>query len=90
MLFANVCVGFIRFCYGVCGDRCILGSLGAPRVSVYKEGAGLASVSPSCPQSLAYAGVPIAGHAVIVGRIAMEESVVTTSIVLTIGCCHIC
>ena len=44
VLFANVCAGFIRFCYGVCGDRCVMRSLGAPRVSVFMEGTGLASV----------------------------------------------
>ena len=35
MLFANVCAGFIRYCYGVGGERRLLGILGAPGGSVH-------------------------------------------------------
>ena len=53
MLFANVCAGFIRLCYGVGGRRRCLGTLGSiggsPQLGVLAL--------------LGYAGVPFAGHA---------------------------
>ena len=35
MLFANVCAGFIRLCYGVSGERCCLETLGDPSGSAH-------------------------------------------------------
>ena len=42
VLIANACAGFFRFCYGVCWEWCILGFLGAFRVSVHMGGTGFA------------------------------------------------
>ena len=58
MLFAIVCAGFIRLCYGVGGERRCLGTLGAPGGSGHLRSISL---------YVSYAGVPFAGHALRVG-----------------------
>ena len=46
MLFANVCAGFIRLCYGVCGERRCLGTLGAPSGSAHLGCISFANLHP--------------------------------------------
>ena len=47
MLFANVCAGFIRLCYGVGGKRRCLGTLGSPGGSTNLGGVSFPDL-PSC------------------------------------------
>ena len=60
---ANVCAGFIRCCYGDCGEWWVGEDSGCSLDPVHMGGAGLAGFNPSCVQGSGYAGVPIAGHA---------------------------
>ena len=62
MLFANVCAGFIRLCYGVCGERRCLETLGAPSGSAHLGGISFAELPPLYVWDLNYAGVPLAGY----------------------------
>ena len=65
MLFANVCAGFIRSCFGICGEWRLWGILGAHGGPVHIRGTTLAYklcwFTPLCLQDLGHAGVPIAG-----------------------------
>ena len=62
VLFANVCAGFIRFCYGISGKRRVLWILGAPRILCICGGAGFAGLLLMSTGDLGYASVTIAGH----------------------------
>ena len=49
MLFADVCAGFIRCCYGACGERRCLEILGAPGVPCAYGGVLALLVYPFMP-----------------------------------------
>ena len=63
MLFASVCAGFIRLCYGVGGKRRCLVTLGSPGGSTHLGCISFANFALLCVWNLGYAGVPITGHA---------------------------
>ena len=79
MLFANVCAGFTRLCYGVCGERRCLGTLGAPGGSAHLGVLALL-IYPLYVWDLSYAGEPIVGHAL---RAEFGEG---TVFVVLLGC----
>ena len=59
----NVCTGFIRLFHGGGGDERVLGDSGCSQGFGAYGRCWLCWLTPSCPQDLGYAGVPIAGHA---------------------------
>ena len=63
VLFANLCGGFLRCCYGVSGERRFWEILGARRRPLCIWECQPCWFTPACLQNQGCAGVPIAGHA---------------------------
>ena len=65
MVFANVCAGFIRSCYGECFQWCFLGFLVSSWCLVHMGSLCFAGL-PVMYKTWVHLGVPPAGHALLV------------------------